>query len=62
MLPDAIFNLTQDAEGDATVFDMNGSLNSKEICVGLTDDKNTTMNVFYSILPQLDYKPITTQA
>ena len=62
MLPDAIFNLTQDAEGDATVFDMNGSLNSKEICVGLTNDKNTTMNVFYSILPQLDYKPITTQA
>ena len=59
MLPDSIFNLTQDAEGDATVFDMNGSLNSKEICVGLTEGKNTTMNVFYSILPQLDYKPIT---
>ena len=59
MLPDSIFNLTQDAEGDATVFDMNGSLNSKEICVGLTEGKNTTMNVFYSILPQLDYQPIT---
>ena len=59
MLPDSIFNLTQDAEGDATVFDMNGSLNSKEICVGLTEGKNTTMNVFYSIVPQLDYKPIT---
>ena len=58
MLPDSIFNLTQDAEGDATVFDMNGSLNSKEICVGLDNTKNTTMNVFYSILPQLDYKPI----
>ena len=53
MLPDSIFNLTQDAEGDATVFDMNGSLNSKEICIGLTEDKNTTMNVFYSILPQI---------
>lgn len=25
-LPDSIFNLTQDAEGDATVFDMNGDL------------------------------------
>lgn len=62
MLPDSIFNLTQDAEGDATVFDMNGSLNSKEICVGLTDGKDTTMNVFYSILPQLDYKPITPAA
>lgn len=62
MLPDSIFNLTQDAEGDATVFDMNGSLNSKEICVGLDGTKNTTMNVFYSILPQLDYKPITQTA
>ena len=59
MLPDSIFNLTQDAEGDATVFDMNGSLNSKEICVGLTEGKNTTMNVFYSILPQLDYEQIS---
>ena len=59
MLPDSIFNLTQDAEGDATVFDMNGSLNSKEICIGLDSTNNTTMNVFYSILPQLDYQPIT---
>lgn len=64
MLPDSIFNLTQDAEGDATVFDMNGSLNSKEICVGIDNqtNTNTTMNVFYSILPQLDYKPITPAA
>ena len=62
MLPDSIFNLTQDAEGDATVFDMNGSLNSKEICVGLDSTNNTTMNVFYSILPQLDYQPITKQS
>lgn len=63
MLPDSIFNLTQDAEGDATVFDMNGSLNSKEICIG-TDDtsntKDTTMNVFYSILPQIEYTAKTT--
>lgn len=64
MLPDSIFNLTQDAEGDATVFDMNGSLNSKEICVGIDNkaNTNTTMNVFYSILPQLDYQPITPAA
>lgn len=57
MLPDSIFNLTQDAEGDATVFDMNGSLNSKEICIGTDGTKanDTTMNVFYSILPQLKY-------
>ena len=55
MLPDSIFNLTQDAEGDATVFDMNGSLNSKEICVGTdgTLANDTTMNVFYSILPKI---------
>ena len=56
MLPDSIFNLTQDAEGDATVFDMNGSLNSKEICIGIdetSNDKDTTMNVFYSILPKI---------
>lgn len=56
MLPDSIFNLTQDAEGDATVFDMNGSLNSKEICIGTdetSNDKDTTMNVFYSILPKI---------
>ena len=58
MLPDSIFNLTQDAEGDATVFDMNGSLNSKEICIGTdgTAGTDTTMNVFYSILPQLKYE------
>lgn len=55
MLPDSIFNLTQDAEGDATVFDMNGSLNSKEICIGVDGDTahDTTMNVFYSILPKI---------
>ena len=63
MLPDSIFNLTQDAEGDATVFDMNGSLNSKEICIGTDGTANTTdttMNVFYSILPQIEYTAATT--
>ncbi len=33
-LPDSIFNLTQDAEGDASVFDMNGSLGTTTITVG----------------------------
>lgn len=45
-LPDSIFNLTQDAEGDATVFDMNGDLLTTEIIVG---DSNVH-GVFYSIL------------
>lgn len=33
-LPDSLFNLTQDAEGDATVFDMNGDLIQTNIYVG----------------------------
>ena len=51
-LPDSIFNLTQDAEGDATVFDMNGSLGTTDITVG-TDGKDTgdvVHGVFYSII------------
>ena len=51
-LPDSLFNLTQDAEGDATVFDMNGDLLTTEILVG---QKGGTENpkphgVFYSII------------
>lgn len=51
-LPDSLFNLTQDAEGDATVFDMNGDLLTTEILVG---QKGETENpkphgVFYSII------------
>lgn len=49
-LPDAIFNLTQDAEGDATVFDMNGDLLTTEILVGTTDGSDETHGVFYSIV------------
>lgn len=45
-LPDSIFNLTQDAEGDATVFDMNGDLLTTEIKVGELDSHG----IFYSIL------------
>ena len=46
VLPDSIFNLTQDAEGDATVFDMNGDLLTTEISVG-----GNPKGVFYSIIP-----------
>jgi hypothetical protein len=45
-LPDSIFNLTQDAEGDASVFDMNGDLLTSVIKV----DDNKTHGVFYSIV------------
>ena len=51
-LPDSIFNLTQDAEGDATVFDMNGDLLTTEITVGNEkgDATGITHGVFYSII------------
>lgn len=54
-LPDSIFNLTQDAEGDATVFDMNGDLLTTVIKVGNADGTNTIEHgVFYSIVdPEL---------
>lgn len=51
-LPDSIFNLTQDAEGDATVFDMNGDLLTTEVKLG--DSAGSTSGivhgVFYSIV------------
>ena len=53
-LPDSIFNLTQDAEGDATVFDMNGDLLTTEILLGTDDEdgnEKVPHGVFYSILP-----------
>ena len=55
-LPDSIFNLTQDAEGDATVFDMNGDLLTTEIKVG--DNQGSTNGllhgVFYSIIDETE--------
>ena len=53
-LPDSIFNLTQDAEGDATVFDMNGDLLTTEIVVGDKDTKPLVHGVFYSIIPETE--------
>ena len=52
VLPDSIFNLTQDAEGDAAVFDMNADLLTTEI--KMNDVKGTVHGVFYSIVP---YEP-----
>jgi hypothetical protein len=43
-LPDGLFNLTQDAEGDATVFDLNGSVSVTNV-----DDGNGAKKVFYQI-------------
>lgn len=49
-LPDSLFNLTQDAEGDATVFDMNGDLLTTEILVGQKEGDPKSHGVFYSII------------
>lgn len=49
-LPDSLFNLTQDAEGDATVFDMNGDLMTTVIHVGNSDGELINAGVFYSIV------------
>ena len=52
-LPDSLFNLTQDAEGDATVFDMNGDLLTTVILVGKGGTSATDLQehgVFYSII------------
>ena len=52
-LPDSLFNLTQDAEGDATVFDMNGDLLTTTVNVKVKEnDKQVPKDVglFYSIV------------
>lgn len=54
-LPESIFNLTQDAEGDATVFDMNGDLLNTEIGVHYSNGSLQSHGVFYSIVdPSLE--------
>ena len=54
-LPDSLFNLTQDAEGDATVFDMNGDLLTTVIKIpgekGSSQGTTVEHGIFYSILP-----------
>jgi hypothetical protein len=49
-LPESLFNLTQDAEGDATVFDMNGDLLTTEIMVGKADETTEKHGVFWSVI------------
>lgn len=49
-LPDSLFNLTQDAEGDATVFDMNGDLLATDIKVKDINGSKIPYGVFYSIV------------
>ena len=49
-LPDSIFNLTQDAEGDATVFDMNGDLMTTVVKVPDVSGTPIEHGLFYSIL------------
>ena len=49
-LPDSLFNLTQDAEGDATVFDMNGDLLTTDIIVGDSDGEDVVHGEFYTVL------------
>ena len=72
-LPDSLFNLTQDAEGDATVFDMNGDLIKTTILIGNMLEWDTgnkkykestidgvKIGVFDSIIPKIGYdtKPL----
>lgn len=54
MTPDSLFNLTQDAEGDASVFDMNGTLNVQELLVPNASGSTVTHGLYYSILPKAD--------
>ena len=53
-LPDSIFNLTQDAEGDASVFDMNGDLLTTEVKIGTYDGEEELHGVFYYIIAKDD--------
>lgn len=67
-ISDSLLNLTQDAEGDSTVFDMNGDLNETDVLVGDLykkvngqlvrggDTDGVVTGLFYSILPLLDYE------
>ena len=49
-LPDSLFNLTQDAEGDASTFDMDGALLPVSIYLGNKESTLAPHDVFYSII------------
>ena len=53
-LPDSLFNLTQDSEGDATVFDMNGDLMTTVVQVGNNEGTLINAGLFYSIVDATD--------
>ena len=57
-LPDSLFNLTQDPEGDATVFDMNGDLMTTVIKVGNSEGELIKTGVFYSIVDGSSVEPL----
>ena len=57
-LPDSLFNLTQDSEGDATVFDMNGNLMTTVIKVGNSEGELIKTGVFYSIVDGSSVEPL----
>ena len=51
-LPDSIFNLTQDAEGDASVFDMNGDLMTTVVNIPNNAGTPVPHGLFYSIVEE----------
>lgn len=55
-LPDGLFNLVQDAEGDATVFDLNGSVSVTKI-----KDGDNTKEIFYQIRDTAFFASLDTQ-
>ena len=58
-LPDSLFNLTQDAEGDASIFDMNGDLLPVPVLLGNDKSELAPHDVFYSIIdPTHDDKDV----
>lgn len=57
-LPDSLFNLTQDAEGDASVFDMNGSLLMTDIRMKDLAHGNIVHGAFYSIVDPAMQTPV----
>lgn len=49
-LPDSLFNLTQEADGDASVFDRNGTLFPVKIQRGQNDGSTEKEQVFWSVI------------
>lgn len=56
-MPDSLFNLTQDAEGDATVFDMNGDLLITDVKTFDNKGAELTHGMFYSVLAEVAETP-----